>query len=214
MSEKKFDISDAISFGWETVTKNIGFFIAVMLTIGAVAILSNVLMWFLKEEPYAIRTIVSLLFWVGQTMIGLGLAKIALKFCDGEEVKFEDLFSCFPMTLNYIAGMFIFGLIVMGGFILLIVPGIIFAIQFQFWFLFIIDKGRGPIESLKMSAEITEGVKPDLFVFGILLSMINFVGFICLFVGSIVTIPLVTLAHVFVFRQLLNYSGSKDTQLA
>ncbi len=91
----------------------------------------------------------------------------------------------------------------MVGLILLIIPGIIWAIQFCFYDYLIVDRGFGPVDALKKSSEITKGVKLDLFVFGMLLGIINLLGFICLVVGLFVTIPTTMVAMAFVYRKLL-----------
>ncbi|MEA3324508.1 MAG: hypothetical protein U9Q37_05135 [Euryarchaeota archaeon] len=61
-------------------------------------------------------------------------------------------------------GLILYGFIVVGGLILLTIPGIIWAIKFQFFDYLIVDKGLGPIDALEKSSEITRGVKWDLFI--------------------------------------------------
>ncbi|MEA3324328.1 MAG: hypothetical protein U9Q37_04220 [Euryarchaeota archaeon] len=82
----------------------------------------------------------------------------------------------------------------------------------------IVDKGLGPIDALEKSSEITIGVKWDLFIFGILLGILNLMGFACLVVGLFVTIPVTMVAMAFVYRKLLpetyqEYYGDPDRQL-
>jgi uncharacterized membrane protein len=91
----------------------------------------------------------------------------------------------------------------LGGLILLIIPGIIWAIKFSLCFYFVIDKGLGPIEALKASSRTTMGIKWQLFGFGILCGLINFLGLLCLFIGGFATYPTVLVANVLVYRQLL-----------
>ena len=85
----------------------------------------------------------------------------------------------------------------------MIVPGIIWAIKFQFFSYFIVDKEVGPIEALKKSAAITKGAKWDLFVFGALLGLINLAGALCVVVGLFATIPTTMVAIAFIYRKLL-----------
>ena len=133
----------------------------------------------------------------------MGLIKIALRFCDKEKGEFAELFSCFPLFFKYLFGSILCMLIVLGGMILLIIPGIIWSIKFQFFTYFIIDKGLGPIEALKRSSAITKGAKWDLFIFGLLLGLINLLGALCLLVGLFATIPTTIVAMAFVYRKLL-----------
>ena len=85
----------------------------------------------------------------------------------------------------------------------MIIPGIIWAIKFQFYDYLIIDKKLGPIEALKKSAVITKGAKGNLFVFGLLLGGINLLGAICLLIGLFAAIPTTLVAKAFVYRKLL-----------
>ena len=120
---------------------------------------------------------------------------------------------------DYLIGSILYGLIVVVGLILLIIPGIIWAIKFQFFDYLIVDKGLGPIDALEKSSDITRGVKWDLFAFGILLAIINILGFLCLVVGLFVTIPVTLVAMAFVYRELLpetsqEYVPNRDPQLS
>ena len=85
---------------------------------------------------------------------------------------------------------------------MLIVPGIIWAIKFQYYGYFIVDKGLGPIKALEASSELTDGIKWDLFLFGLLLFCINILGLLCLLIGSFATVPTTMLAYTFVYRKL------------
>ena len=86
---------------------------------------------------------------------------------------------------------------------MLIIPGIIWGIKFQFFSYFIVDKGLGPIEALKRSSTITKGAKWDLFLFGLLVWLINLLGALCLLVGLFATIPTTGVAMAFVYHKLL-----------
>jgi len=130
-----------------------------------------------------------------------------LRFCDNEKGRFADLFSQYPLFPQYIVGSILYGLIVFAGTILLIIPGIIWGIQFCFYDYFIVDKGLGPIEALKRSSAITKGVKWDLFAFFLILSGINLLGALCLLIGLFVTIPTTMVALAFVYRKLMDQAG-------
>ena len=75
--------------------------------------------------------------------------------------------------------MILYGLIVLAGMILLVIPGIIWAVKLQYFSYFIIDKKLAPIEALKESSRITTGIKWDVFAFCSVLIVINLIGFFC-----------------------------------
>jgi len=150
--------------------------------------------------------LLAFVLWLLQTVIdliiGIGLIQISLKFIDNKKPKYKDLFYYQPIV-NYFLVALLTGLIVLGGFILLIIPGIFFALRLKFAVYLVIDKNLGPVEAIKKSWKITKGNVWNLFFFGILLGLINILGFICLIVGLFITIPLSMLATTFVYRKLL-----------
>jgi len=203
MRPQKFSKSEAIRFGWTTTKNNLGFFIALLIVVGLFYFVSDLIIELIKDEAPILSSIMSIVLWVLDIVIQMGLIRISLRFCDNEKGEFADLFSCFPLFFKYLFGSILYGLIVVGGMILLIIPGIIWGIKFQFFSCFIVDKGVGPIEALKRSSAITKGAKWDLFLFNLLLGLINLLGAICLLIGLFVTIPATMVAWAFVYRKLL-----------
>jgi len=141
-------------------------------------------------------------------IISIGLITIALKFLDDEVPKFEDLFSFKPYFWRYFGASILTGLVVWAGLILLIVPGIYWALKFQFFGYFVVDQNCEPIESMRRSSQITQSVKWKLLGFGVFLAIINVIGAICLFVGLFVTVPVTLLAYSSVYRKLLSQTES------
>lgn len=202
MSVKKFSIKEALSFGWGIMKSNFWFFVGLLLIIWGISLVYGLLEDQIGEQSVLSLT-VALVFFVLNIIITMGAIKIALKFHDGQKGKIADLFSCFYLFFKYVLGSVIYGLIVLAGLILLIIPGIIWAIKFQFFGYFIVDKELGPIESLKQSAKITKDAKWTLFLFGLLSGLINFLGALLLLVGLFATIPTTMMAKAFVYRKLL-----------
>jgi len=207
-----------VQFGWDTTKSNIGFFIGLLIVAGLIQYVPDIVAAIIEADAPALSLIIQIASFVLSTIIGMGIIKICLRFCDGEKGEFSDLFSCYPLFFKYLIGSILYGLIVVVGLILLIIPGIIWAIKFQFFDYLIIDKGLGPIDALEKSSEITSGIKLDLFSFAILIGIINLVGLLCLLVGLFVTIPITMVATAFVYRKLMpkmpqEYCMSPDQQL-
>ena len=89
-------------------------------------------------------------------MLYLGYIRITIKLCDGQQTGFSDLFSCFPYFFVSFFAALVYGLVVSVGLVLLVIPGIIWAMQFCFLFFIIVDKGCGPIEALKKKGDLLE----------------------------------------------------------
>jgi len=199
----KFVISEALQFGWDTTKSNIGFFIGLLIVAGLIQYIPDIVAEIIEADAPDMSLIIRIASFVLSMIIVMGVIKICLRFCDGAKGEFSDLFSCYPLFFKYLVGSILYGLIVVVGLILLIIPGIVWAIKFYFFDYLIVDKGLGPVDALEKSSEITRGVKWDLFAFGILLVIINMLGFLCLVVGLFVTIPVTMVAIAFAYRKLL-----------
>lgn len=206
MAEKKFSIGEAIGFGWNTALKNIVFFIGLLIIVFLVNFIPGYLAKAAKPGAPFLALIIGIVGWVLQMIVSLGLIKVALRFCDNEKPNYTDLFNYYPLFFNYLIASTLYGLAVLGGLILLIVPGIIWAIQFSFFPYFIVEKGATPGEALKKSSALTKGVKWGLFLFYILIVLFNILGFVVFVVGLLVTIPVSLLAQALVYRKLLAQS--------
>jgi len=180
--------------------------VALLLIIWGVSLVYGIIEDQIREQS-ALSFIVNLVFFIFNMIIAMGVIKIALKFHDGQKGKIADLFSCLNLFFKYLLGSIVYALIVLGGLILLIVPGIIWAIKFQFFSYFIVDKELGPIESLKQSAKITKGAKWTLLFFGLLAGSINLLGALLLLVGLFATVPTTMMAEAFIYRKLLGQVG-------
>lgn len=204
MLAKKFSKKEAINFGWKTALGNGGFFVVLFIIVALINVVPTIILKSLAEDTYFTKGLAGLISYAFSLIISLGLIKIALKFCDKQEPSFGDLFSSLPLLFQYLIGSSLYALIIFSGMILLIVPGIIWSIQFSFYGYFIIDKGLGPIEALKQSSRITRGSKWNLLLFGLLLCVINIAGFLCLIVGLFATLPLAMVASALVYRKLVS----------
>ncbi len=175
MASEKFTIDDALRTGWEVVIKNIPFFILLMIVSAIVPIIIVGIIG-IGAAIFAERApLLSIILGIMGAVAGLvifatmaaGYIRITLKFCAGEKGRIDDLFSfSVPLFFNFCLASILYGLIVSVGMVLLIIPGIILAIRFQFWGHLIVDKRLSAINALKESSVLTKGYTWDLFVFG------------------------------------------------
>ena len=203
MTTQKFSIGEALAFGWDTMKSNLGFFIGLLIVWGLLITVPAIIAGMAMEANVFLGVILHIADFALTIVISMGLVKIALRFCDNEKGRFSDLFSQYRLFFNYLLALILYMLIVSGGFVLLIIPGIIWGIKFWFFDYFVIDKRLGPIEALKRSYAITTGVKWNLFVFFLAVTGINLLGALALLVGLFATIPTTMVACAFVYRRLL-----------
>lgn len=202
MQERKFSRKEALNFGWQVMKKNFWLLVGIFLIAGLFYFLPSAIAEATKKKILPVSVIFNIIYIIVSYIVQMGMMGIALKLCDGERVKINDLFAYTGKFFKYLAASILYGLIVLGGTILLVVPGIIWGIRFGLYGYAIVDKDIGPISALKLSSKITYGAKWDLAVFGLFVFGINLLGILCLILGLFATLPATMIASAFVFRQL------------
>lgn len=204
---KKFSKKEALKFGWTTTRKHFFFLAEIVLFLMLLNVLPGIITPAVRQDfSLAVSLLVSIFFGALQMILNIGLITISIRYVEGKTNTFKDLFTHIPFT-PYLLGSIVYGCIVAGGIILLIIPGIIWGIKYGFYSYLIVDKDVGVMDSIKRSAQLTQGIKWDLFLFGLLLGLINVAGFLLFFVGLFVTLPVTMLAMAYVYRKLLEISS-------
>lgn len=218
-----FSPTEAIKFGWKTFKANPGFLIGLLVIVYVVqfgvGLITSVPG---SNDPtkFNFNAGTILLGLVGNIIsiiLSLGLINALLQLVNTGKGNFSDIFAVFKdinMLINYVVGSIITGLIVIGGLILLIVPGIYLAIRLSQFPYFIIDKKLGAIEAIKGSWNATAGNVMNLFVFGLLCILVVIAGAIALLVGLLVAFPVVSVAAIYVYKMLSQQSAAQPAPAA
>lgn len=198
-----FSRGEAIRFGWDAAVRHLKFFVVALILAGlAQAIPDRLQAWTSEWAP-----LVALQFGLASLVVGqivaIGLTRISLRICDHQQPEYADLYSGLPLFFKYLLASVLYGLIVAAGLVLLIVPGIMWAVRFGFYGFLVVDQGAGPIEALQRSSALTRGVRWGLFVFGLLLLGIVVLGAMALVVGLFLAVPTALVAAAYVYRSLL-----------
>jgi hypothetical protein len=201
---KDFSIDEALKFGWNTMKNNFWFFFGILVVAWVVVYIPYIIGSLLRNTSFLFYLLFTLIGWAVQLMVSIGLIRISLKFYSGETPEFNDLFRFKGYFWRYLGGSLLLAIMVMVGFMLFIIPGVIWAILFQFYAFLIIDKNLGIMDSFKRSGEITKSVRWKLLGFGLLLVLINYLGVLVFLVGLFATIPTTMLAYAWVYRKLLD----------
>lgn len=203
MTQERFSKPQAFQFGWDIWKKNIGFFALIFFVAFLVQLAPGFVSGYLKDDTPILAFFLSIFYNVISMIVSMGFIKISLKFRENQQPEIADLFSVYPLFFVFLFGSVLYGLIVLGGMILLVIPAIIWGIQFQFYAYFIIDQKAGPVEALKKSARLTRGVKFELFIFNMMVLGVNLLGIFALGVGVFITAPITMVATAYVYRRLL-----------
>ena len=196
MAERKIEIGKAIGYGWESVKKNLWYFVGMAIV---VAVVQGIPSYFDKSDM-GIESIISLVL---STWITVGYLHIILNFYKNKKKPLSEMFTQWKYFGRALLASIWIGLIVLVGLILLVFPGIYLALKYQFVMNLIVDKNIGVSEAMKESAEMTKGVKWQLFGFGFTALGVMILGAICLGVGVLVAMPVVLIAEIYIYNNLL-----------
>lgn len=195
MTTELISIKESLTFGWETFKKDPWFFIGVTAALTIFSMVVNALTGGGKGMGSLLGFVISML---ASTVVTIAYARLALSAVRGPHVGWDGLWAP-EHFLNMLGATILQSIIVIVGLVLLIVPGIIAAILLSMTQLSVVDKKFNPIEALKESYRLTRPHLWPLFLFMLVLVLLNLVGLIALVIGLLVTLPvsLIAVAHVY-----------------
>ncbi len=190
-----FSIKAAISYGWQKFKANLSLCLVSTLIIFLIGIVGEL-------DWVSDNLILSLILFIASIIARIGYTKIFLRIYDGESPKASEMSDEYKLFWKYLGVSILSGLAVVGGLILLILPGIFWAVRFSFATIILVDTKTGPITAMKESYAMTKGKFWKLFLFWLAIAGINILGFIAFGVGALVSVPVSLLAIVYVYREL------------
>lgn len=194
-----------IRFGWETFKKRPWFFIGIQALILIASSFASELSGHADKAQGSGLVLGLSGVFVGiviQMLVKMGSVSFALKAHeDAGAAQVNDLWA--PETFwTFLLASILVGLIIVGGIILLIVPGIIWALRYMFVPYLVVDRKLGVRDAMKESARITMGHKWQLLGLMCLVVLVNILGLIALIVGLLVSIPVTMFALAHAYRTL------------
>jgi uncharacterized membrane protein len=211
---KTFSIKEALSSGWQNFKKYWSFLVPALL----LTILVNFGLSLIAGELESglVSSIVQIIAWVVSILINLGWLTISLNIVKGKEPAWRNFIDSAQLSWKIIMATLLFAIIVYIGMILLIIPGIYFAIKYQYFALSLIENpDLGIWASFKRSASLTKGVKWKLFGFGWVSLGVSILGLLALGVGALVAWIVLSIATAFIYVTLAKQVDSvQDTDEA
>ena len=207
---KTFSIKDAIKYGWDKTWENFLFILGVTALSLIVSVFVGQVEELLGDGAPLMGVVMFVVSFVISSIVTIGYYKIFLNLYDGKHTDFKDLYKHYKLFWGYFITSVIYGIAVVIGLILLVIPGIYLMIKYMFSLIILIDEENiSPTEALSKSSDITLGVKWTLLGFILLLIVINLIGAMLLLVGLLVTMPLSTFATVYVYRRLAHETAGE-----
>lgn len=197
---KKFDIRDALQYGWEVFKANKGFLISIVLISFAINLIPNVVDPEQSPIVYVVLTVLSI--GVGLIMQA-GVIKISLAYTYNEKNDISDLFRYGRYAPRLFFASFLYALLVLLGLILLIVPGIYLSIRYSQIQYFIVDQDMGISDAFRASFMVTDKTVIDLFKYFLLIILFGILTIFTLFLGLFVLMPVIWITGAYIYRELV-----------
>ena len=186
-------------------------------------IVNNLIPSFQLSFQQILFIIAALLFITG---LNLGFIKICLNIYYNKESSPTQLLKSFHVLIPYLFATFIYimahfiaaipGLLIMllfinfnasniyyyMGLLLIIIPPFYISLRLQFYIYFLLDNEEGIIAAIKKSASISQGFVYQLFILGVILSILVQLAIIPYFIGLIIALPYTKMVSTYAYIKL------------
>ncbi len=200
--DRPFSSEEALRFGWTTTKANLKPLLLLGLVGAFLMLLGQALNGEGRGPSGGLQALMLLLVQVLQVALTLVWIRVALKLHDGQRLEWSNPAALLGDFFTFLLTWILYLLVVTVGFVLLVVPGVIWGLKFGYSSFLVVDRKLDPIEAFRESSRLTSGVKGQLFWFALLLFGLNLLGAIALGVGLFVTVPTTVIAAAYVFRKL------------
>lgn len=131
--------------------------------------------------------------------VSYGASWVYLKAARGEPFHVQDIFFAYQSFGNILLANLLVFLIVGAGFVMLIIPGIIFACKLSFVPYLVTDEKMEAVDAIRKSWKMTAGHTGTIFLMVITAFFIGLCGLICFIVGIIPATIWITLAFAAIY---------------
>jgi phage FluMu protein Com len=203
------DLGDVMGRTWEIYKREWGTcLVLVLIIIGCnfgfsmvFGVANNIIVAVTRNQEIAalFSVFTNFILQIFQAWITIGQIRCFLRVARGQPVEYGEIFSGGPWLLRIIGASILYGLMVLGGVLLLIVPGIILALMFGQYYYLIVDRDMGVMDSLKTAKQITDGNKLTLFLMALVCFGLTLAGLLVLCVGVLAVAPYIALLQVMAY---------------
>ena len=144
-------------------------------------------------------------------IIKYGENLLFVKAMRDEEADFKYLFEGFKTKyLNIVLANLIVTALVMIGFVMLIIPGIIILCRLSFVSFLVMDKNLDPMKAVEKSWQMTRGHGWTIFVMGVISIFVFIAGVIVFIVGAIISIMWIHAAFATMYQSVQNMNDDDN----
>ena len=204
------DVGAAVGYGWKKFQENAKDFVLLMLAVFVATVVVSLLAFLVilpaTASDSAILSLVgtsvaTVLVMAVTFIVQAGVYRAGLAVTQGRAPSISMLTETenigpYVLTVLLVAvGAFV-------GFVLCIIPGIIWLFFTAFAPLYALDKGMGPGDAISRSINVVKENAGQVFIILILAYAIYYVGTLLCYVGLLVTVPVALVTITYAYRAL------------
>lgn len=205
----QLEVGAAIGYGWKKFSENVGPFIILMIAVFLASIVIGIIQSVITPSDSTgllalmWSALVAVIAYVITSIIQAGVIRAALGVTRGETPSVSQLTQTDNIA-NYILTVILVGIGLFIGFILCIIPGIIWLIFTAYAPIAALDKGLGPIDAISASINWVKDRFGSVFLILLVSYIVYIVGLCLCGVGLLVSAPVALVAMVYSYRALNN----------
>lgn len=199
---KPFEIRDVIRQSWVMFLEHWGVLWGALASAIAINVVFDLLTSSAEHGTVGTLLLISLVSIAVTSLVQLGMVRISLHIVRNEYADIAMLVTEYRYLLRYIGASVLYALMVGIGMLLLVIPGIVWAIKYSLYAYTILDKDLSVMDAFAHSAHITDGTKWHLFWFGVVFILLVVVSIVPFGLGLIATLPMGMVAGALLYVTL------------
>ena len=144
--------------------------------------------------------------------LGIGLGLLGIRRAAGKDTPLSTLWEPYSQFIPLIVMLVLMGLLIVGGFFLLVLPGIYLAVAYSFAPYLIVEKNMGVWEALETSRKAITTYWWRYFGLLLIAALLFIVGTIPLFIGLIWVLPILAIAIGEVFVATFETASAESSR--
>jgi hypothetical protein len=208
MNQNPVSLREAFAFAKKAYKNHFKLLIASMLTFFASWVLLEIIVIAGQKLGIVLWVVAHMTFFIIFASLEVGFIQICLSLVDGQDVSYSNLYSSLASGSSFLIGQLLYLSIFLVGLVLLIFPGLYWGTQYAMSGFCMVANSTHPIIGFQDSVQISKKSKFSLFIFNIVIVLLNLLGASLLGIGMLLSVPLSVLMKASIFRQLENHARS------
>lgn len=202
MKGDSLSIRQAFNFAWPIFKRRFGLFTSLLITLFGAWLILEIVVIAGQRFGVLLWAVAHLVFLIFAGVVEVGFLRICLALSNGREPQFADAFAHLNLGLKFLAGQILYTLMVVGGLMLLVVPGVYLAVRYALFGFCLADGETNLGRCFQQSAMLSTGARLYLLRILVVLLILNVLGASLLGLGLLITVPLSVLMLTAAYQQV------------